>query len=98
MSFSCFNTLIFLFWLQNLHESAKAEVDKIMRTEAPLLFPPGQVLYYLHSNSDVSFAFQCDLQIQYLNEESYVAPIKQFLVFLYQCLNVLVFYLVKLNV
>ncbi|KAK4484305.1 hypothetical protein RD792_006882 [Penstemon davidsonii] len=26
-----------------LHESAKGEVDKIMRTEAPLLFPPGQL-------------------------------------------------------
>ncbi|KAL0317061.1 UNVERIFIED_CONTAM: Cyclin-H1-1 [Sesamum angustifolium] len=29
--------------LESLHESAKAEVDKIMRTDAPLLFPPGQI-------------------------------------------------------
>ncbi|KAH6781011.1 cyclin H [Perilla frutescens var. hirtella] len=29
--------------LKSLHESAKAEVDKIMRTDAPLLFPPGQL-------------------------------------------------------
>lgn len=37
--------LSFYYWLQNMHESAKAEVDKIMRTEAPLLFPPGQVQF-----------------------------------------------------
>ncbi|KAL6554477.1 hypothetical protein OROMI_020150 [Orobanche minor] len=29
--------------IKNLHESAKAEVDKIMRSDAPLLFPPGQL-------------------------------------------------------
>ncbi|KAG8387188.1 hypothetical protein BUALT_Bualt03G0227300 [Buddleja alternifolia] len=29
--------------LKSLHDSAKMEVDKIMRTEAPLLFPPGQL-------------------------------------------------------
>ncbi|EPS69696.1 hypothetical protein M569_05066, partial [Genlisea aurea] len=29
--------------LKNVHESAKLEVDKIMRTDAPLLFPPGQL-------------------------------------------------------
>ncbi|EYU42757.1 hypothetical protein ABFS82_13G003500 [Erythranthe guttata] len=29
--------------IKNLHESAKLEVDKIMLTEAPLLFPPGQL-------------------------------------------------------
>ncbi|KAL1555419.1 cyclin-H1-1 isoform X1 [Salvia divinorum] len=29
--------------MKNFHESAKAEVDRIMRTEAPLLFPPGQL-------------------------------------------------------
>ncbi|KAK4385328.1 Cyclin-H1-1 [Sesamum angolense] len=29
--------------IKSLHESAKAEVDKIMRTDAPLLFPPGQL-------------------------------------------------------
>ncbi|KAK4437498.1 Cyclin-H1-1 [Sesamum alatum] len=29
--------------IKSLHESAKAEVDKIMRTEAPLLYPPGQL-------------------------------------------------------
>ncbi|XP_051134492.1 cyclin-H1-1 isoform X2 [Andrographis paniculata] len=29
--------------IKNLQESAKAEVDKIMRTDAPLLFPPGQL-------------------------------------------------------
>lgn len=27
-----------------MHVSAKVEVDRIMRTEAPLLFPPGQVI------------------------------------------------------
>lgn len=31
--------------IKNLHESAKAEVDKIMLTEAPLLFPPGQLAF-----------------------------------------------------
>ncbi|KAI5658795.1 hypothetical protein M9H77_27588 [Catharanthus roseus] len=29
--------------LENMHELAKAEVDKVMRTDAPLLFPPGQL-------------------------------------------------------
>ncbi|KAK6116298.1 hypothetical protein DH2020_049925 [Rehmannia glutinosa] len=29
--------------IKNLHESAKVEVDKIMRSDAPLLFPPGQL-------------------------------------------------------
>ncbi|XP_011076677.1 cyclin-H1-1 [Sesamum indicum] len=29
--------------IKSLHESAKAEVDKIMRTDAPLLYPPGQL-------------------------------------------------------
>lgn len=33
------------YFLQYLRESATAEVDKIMRTDAPLLFPPGQVLF-----------------------------------------------------
>lgn len=37
-----------------MHESAKAEVDKIMRTEAPLLFPPGQV-QFKHQISDSNF-------------------------------------------
>ncbi|XP_027114650.1 cyclin-H1-1 [Coffea eugenioides] len=32
-----------LAMLGSLHESAKVEVDKIMRTDAPLLFPPGQL-------------------------------------------------------
>ncbi|KAL6506768.1 hypothetical protein OROHE_022205 [Orobanche hederae] len=31
--------------IKNLHESAKVEVDKIMRSDAPLLFPPGQDQY-----------------------------------------------------
>jgi hypothetical protein len=36
--------------LQALHETARLEVDKSMLTDAPLLFPPGQVLYamFLH--------------------------------------------------
>ncbi|KAL0401191.1 UNVERIFIED_CONTAM: Cyclin-H1-1 [Sesamum latifolium] len=34
----------------SLHESAKAEVDKIMRTDAPLLYPPGQIKFYDKSN------------------------------------------------
>ncbi|PIN03471.1 Cdk activating kinase (CAK)/RNA polymerase II transcription initiation [Handroanthus impetiginosus] len=29
--------------IKQLHEYAKAEADKIMRTDAPLLFPPGQL-------------------------------------------------------
>lgn len=29
--------------IKNLHESAKAEVDKTMRSDAPLLFPPGKL-------------------------------------------------------
>ncbi|KAL3629519.1 hypothetical protein CASFOL_026741 [Castilleja foliolosa] len=29
--------------INNLHESAKAEVDKIMRSDAPILFSPGQL-------------------------------------------------------
>ncbi|KAH9689360.1 Cyclin-H1-1 [Citrus sinensis] len=28
--------------MEDLHETAKLEVDKIMLTDAPLLFPPGQ--------------------------------------------------------
>ncbi|KAI3457726.1 hypothetical protein Pfo_014389 [Paulownia fortunei] len=40
--------------IKNLHESAKAEVDKIMRTDAPLLFPPGQLaLAALRRSSEV---------------------------------------------
>ncbi|CAA0837006.1 Cyclin-H1-1 [Striga hermonthica] len=33
----------FISDMESLHESAKAEVDKTMRSDAPLLFPPGQL-------------------------------------------------------
>ncbi|KAK6155316.1 hypothetical protein DH2020_009564 [Rehmannia glutinosa] len=40
--------------IKNLHESAKVEVDKIMRSDAPLLFPPGQLaLAALRRSSEV---------------------------------------------
>ncbi|PON81674.1 Cyclin [Trema orientale] len=40
--------------LKNLHEAAKMEVDKIMLTDAPLLFPPGQLaLAALRSSNGV---------------------------------------------
>ncbi|XP_030504760.1 cyclin-H1-1 isoform X1 [Cannabis sativa] len=40
--------------LTNLHESAKMDVDKIMLTDAPLLFPPGQLaLAALRSSNGV---------------------------------------------
>lgn len=35
--------------LDHFQETAKEEVDKIMLTDAPLLFPPGQV--FLHFKS-----------------------------------------------
>ncbi|EXC20624.1 hypothetical protein L484_027180 [Morus notabilis] len=40
--------------LKNLHETARMEVDKIMLTDAPLLFPPGQLaLAALRSSNEV---------------------------------------------
>lgn len=43
---------------ENLHELAKAEVDKIMRTDAPLLYPPGQLaLTALRRSNDVLTIF-----------------------------------------
>lgn len=40
--------------LKNLHEAARMEVDKIMLTDAPLLFPPGQLaLAALRSSNEV---------------------------------------------
>ncbi|CAI9102190.1 OLC1v1000418C3 [Oldenlandia corymbosa var. corymbosa] len=47
--------------LQRLHESAKAEVDKIMRTDAPLLFPPGQLaLAALRRSNEAHGFFEFD--------------------------------------
>ncbi|KAF3454505.1 hypothetical protein FNV43_RR04953 [Rhamnella rubrinervis] len=43
-----------LLVLKNLHEAAKMEVDKIMLTDAPLIFPPGQLaLAALRSSNEV---------------------------------------------
>lgn len=39
--------VILSMFLYELQESAKAEVDKIMLTDASLLFPPGQVYFML---------------------------------------------------
>lgn len=39
-----FRTGITFFTLQNLLKAATAEADKVMLTDAPLLFPPGQVI------------------------------------------------------
>lgn len=38
--------------LKDLHETAKLEVDKIMLTDAPLLFPPGQLALAALRNSN----------------------------------------------
>ncbi|XP_048324924.1 cyclin-H1-1 isoform X2 [Ziziphus jujuba] len=44
----------FISVMENLHEAAKMEVDKIMLTDAPLLFPPGQLaLAALRSSNEV---------------------------------------------
>lgn len=36
--------ITFLSTMQNLLKAATAEADKVMLTDAPLLFPPGQVI------------------------------------------------------
>ncbi|KAH9755159.1 cyclin-H1-1 [Citrus sinensis] len=38
--------------MEDLHETAKLEVDKIMLTDAPLLFPPGQLALAALRNSN----------------------------------------------
>lgn len=41
---------VYSFQVQASLETARMEADKIMRTNGPLLFPPGQVLFYqLHA-------------------------------------------------
>lgn len=46
----CIWLLIILLHMQDLHQRAIFETDKAMLTDAPLLFPPGQVFFCIKDN------------------------------------------------
>ncbi|CAA3031665.1 cyclin-H1-1 [Olea europaea var. sylvestris] len=66
--------------IKDLHVSAKVEVDRIMRTEAPLLFPPGQLaLTALRRSCNVHKFFDFERYLKsMLSRQNPAFPISEF--------------------